>query len=133
MTGTAVEEALRYEPAFQFVARAATADLDVGGQAIQDGQQVVCVLAAANRVPSQFADPERFDIRRHPNPHLSFGYGPHFCIGAALARMECQIAFSTLLRRLCDLRLASDTPQWRPAFGVRSLATLPVTFSSVEA
>jgi cytochrome P450 len=113
------------------VVRAATADLDVGGQAIQAGQQVVCVLAAANRDPAQFADPERFDIRRHPNPHLSFGYGPHFCIGAALARMEGQIAFSTLLRRLGDLRLASDTPQWRPAFGVRSLETLPVTFSKV--
>ena len=91
----------------------------------------MCVLAAANRDPASFADPERFDIQRQPNPHLSFGYGPHFCIGAALARMECQIAFSTLLRRLCDLRLASDTPQWRPAFGVRSLETLPVTFSSV--
>jgi cytochrome P450 len=132
MAGAAVEEALRYEPAFQFVARVATADLDIGGQAIQANQQIVCVLGAANRDPAQFADPEQFDIRRHPNPHLSFGYGPHFCIGAALGRMEAQIAFSTLLRRLCDLRLASDTPQWRPAFGVRSLETLPVTFSAVE-
>jgi cytochrome P450 len=128
---TAVEETLRYEPAFQFVVRAATADLDVGGQAVQEGQQVVCVLAAANRDPAQFADPERFDVRRHPNPHLGFGYGPHFCIGAGLARMECQIAFNTLLRRLGDLRLASDAPRWRPAFGVRSLETLPVTFSTV--
>ena len=129
LAGSAVEEALRCEPAFQFVVRAATADLDVGGQAIQEGQQVVCVLAAANRDPAQFDDPERFDVRRHPNPHLSFGYGPHFCIGAMLARMECEIAFSTLLRRLGDLSLVSDTPQWRPAFGVRSLETLPVTFS----
>jgi len=127
----AVEEALRYEPAFQFVVRAATADLDLGGQAIAAGEQVVCVLAAANRDPAQFDDPERFDLRRQPNPHLSFGYGPHFCIGAALARMEGQIAFGTLLRRLGDLRLASDTPQLRPAFGVRSLETLPVTFSGV--
>lgn len=130
LAAQAVEEALRFEPAFQFVVRAATADLDAGGQAIEAGQQVVCVLAAANRDPAAFADPERFDIQRHPNPHLSFGYGPHFCVGAALARMECQIAFSTLLRRLSDLRLASDTPQWRPAFGVRSLETLPVTFSA---
>ena len=107
--------------------------IDAGGHAIEAGQQVVCVLAAANRDPAVFADPERFDVQRHPNPHLSFGYGPHFCVGAALARMECQIAFSTLLRRLCDLRLASDTPKWRPAFGVRSLETLPVTFSSVGA
>jgi pimeloyl-[acyl-carrier protein] synthase len=128
----AVEEALRYEPAFQFVARVATADLAIGGQAIQANQQVVCVLGAANRDPAQFADPERFDARRHPNPHLSFGYGPHFCIGAGLARMESQIAFATLLRRLHDLRLASDEPRWRPAFGVRSLETLPVTFSRVD-
>jgi cytochrome P450 len=132
MAGAAVEEALRYEPAFQFVARVATADLDIGGQAILASQQVVCVLGAANRDPAQFADPERFDIRRHPNPHLGFGYGPHFCIGAALARIEGQIAFSTLLRRLGDLRLVSDTPRWRPAFGVRSLETLPVTFSAVQ-
>jgi cytochrome P450 len=129
LAGAAVEEALRYEPAFQFVARVATGDLDIGGQAILANQQVVCVLGAANRDPEQFADPERFDVRRQPNPHLSFGYGAHFCIGAALARMEGQIAFSTLLRRLGDLRLVSETPRWRPAFGVRSLESLPVTFS----
>ncbi len=131
LAGAAVEEALRYEPAFQFVVRAATDDLEIGSQAIEAGQQVVCVLAAANRDPAQFADPERFDIRRDPNPHLSFGSGPHFCVGAALARMEGEIALRTLLHRLRDLRLASDTPQWRPAFGVRSLETLPVTFSAV--
>ena len=73
LAGAAVEEALRYEPAFQFVVRAATAALDAGGQAIEEGQQVVCVLAAANRDPAQFDDPERFDVRRQPNPHLSFG------------------------------------------------------------
>jgi pimeloyl-[acyl-carrier protein] synthase len=129
---SAVEEALRYEPAFQFVARVATADLEIGGQAILANQQVVCVLGAANRDPAQFADPERFDVRRHPNPHVSFGYGPHFCIGAALARMEAQIAIRTLLGRLRDLRLADETPRWRPAFGVRSLEALPVTFSAVD-
>ncbi len=96
LAGAAVEEALRYEPAFQFVARVAMADLEIAGQAIQAGQQIVCVLGAANRDPAQFAEPERFDIQRHPNPHLAFGYGPHFCIGAILARMEGQIAFSTL-------------------------------------
>lgn len=126
----AVEEAMRYEPAFQFVVRAATCDLEISGQPIEAGQQIVCVLGAANRDPAQFTDPERFDIRRRPNPHLAFGYGPHFCVGAILARMEAQIAFSTLLRRLSDLRLVSDTPEWRPAFGVRSLARLPVTFSA---
>lgn len=81
-------------------------------------------MSAPTRLP---VEDDPFNFARY----LSFGYGPHFCIGAALARMECQIAFSTLLRRLCDLRLASDTPQWRPALGVRSLETLAVTFSSV--
>jgi pimeloyl-[acyl-carrier protein] synthase len=132
LAGAAVEEALRYEPAFQFVVRVARVELEIGGQAIQAGQQIVCVLGAANRDPAQFAEPDRFDIQRHPNPHLAFGYGAHFCIGAMLARIEGQIAFSTLLRRLDDLQLASATPAWRPAFGVRSLATLPVTFSAVR-
>jgi cytochrome P450 len=132
LAGAAVEEALRYEPAFQFVARVAMVDLEIEGQAIQAGQQIVCVLGAANRDPAQFAEPDRFDIQRNPNPHLAFGYGPHFCIGAMLARMEGQIAFSTLLRRLGDLHLASDTPAWRPAFGVRSLEALPITFSTVR-
>jgi cytochrome P450 len=132
VAAAAVEEALRCEPAFQFVARVATADLEIGGQAIAADQQIVCVLGAANRDPAQFADPDRFDVHRRPNPHLSFGYGAHFCIGAALARMEAQIAFTTLSRRLRDLHLASDTPRWRPAFGVRSLETLPVTFSAVQ-
>jgi len=130
LAGAAVEETLRYEPAFQFVVRVAMCDLDIEGQAIKAGQQIVCVLGAANRDPAQFAEPERFDVQRHPNPHLAFGYGPHFCIGATLARMEGQIAFSTLLRRLGDLHLASDAPMWRPAFGVRSLETLPVRFST---
>lgn len=132
LAAAAVEESLRYEPAFQFVVRVATVDLEIAGQAIQAGQQVVCVLGAANRDPAQFADPDRFDIQRHPNAHLAFGYGPHFCVGAALARMEGQIAFSTLFHRLGDLQLARDTPAWRPAFGVRSLETLPVTFSMVK-
>ncbi len=127
----AVEEAMRYEPAFQFVVRVASDDLVIAGQPIRRGEQVVCVLGAANRDPSQFEDPERFDVRRSPNPHVAFGYGPHFCIGAALARMEGQIAIRTLLRRLEGLTLAAEAPDWRPAFGVRSLATLPVRFNAV--
>lgn len=126
-----VEETLRYEPAFQFVVRVATEDLELGDHPIGRGQQVVCVLGAANRDPAQFTDPDRFDPRRHPNPHLGFGYGPHFCSGAQLARMEATIAIDTLLHRLEGLELATDAPAWRPAFGVRSLATLPVRFSRV--
>lgn len=131
LAGVAVEEALRYEPAFQFVVRVAMCDLTIAGQTIQAGQQIVCVLGAANRDPAQFPEPDLFNIQRHPNSHLAFGNGPHFCIGAVLARMEAQIAFNTLVRRLDDLQLATDTPAWRPAFGVRSLETLPVTFATV--
>lgn len=127
----AVEETLRYEPAFQFVVRVATEDLELGGHPIGRGQQVVSVLGAANRDPEQFTDPERFDPRRQPNHHLGFGYGPHFCVGAQLARMEAKIALETLLGRLEGLELATDTPAWRPAFGVRSLETLPVRFTRV--
>lgn len=131
LAASAVEETLRYEPAFQFVVRVATTDLELADQPIQRGQQVVCVLGAANRDPAQFPDPERFDPRRQPNQHLGFGYGPHFCSGAQLARMEAKIAIETLLRRLEGLELATDVPAWRPAFGVRSLETLPVRFSGV--
>lgn len=127
----AVEEALRYEPAFQFVVRVATTDLEIGNQVIRGGQQVFCVLGAANRDPEAFVDPDQFDLQRQPNPHVGFGYGPHFCIGAILARMEAEIAFKSLLRRMHDLKLVSNVPAWRPAFGVRSLEKLPVTFSSV--
>lgn len=130
LAGAAVEETLRYDPPFQFVVRGAATDLVIGGQPIAAGQQVICVLGAANRDPAQFDDPERFSIQRYPNPHLAFAYGPHFCVGASLARLEAQIAFNTLLRRLDDLQLAHDTQTWRRAFGVRSLETLPVRFSS---
>lgn len=131
LAAAAVEETLRYEPAFQFVVRVATTDLELADHPIRRGQQVVCVLGAANRDPARFADPERFDPQRSPNPHLGFGYGPHYCIGAQLARIEATIAIETLLRRLEGLELATDAPAWRPAFGVRSLATLPVRFSRV--
>ncbi len=131
LASSAVEEAMRFEPAFQFVVRVASEDLEIAGRRIERGQQVVCALGAANRDPVQFTDPERFDVRRRPNAHIAFGSGPHFCVGAALARMEGQIAIKTLLRRLPDLRLATDAPAWRFAVGVRSLEKLPVTISTV--
>lgn len=125
----AVEEAMRYEPTFQFVVRVATVDMEIGGQPIRAGEQVVLAISSANHDPAQFHEPARFDMRRRPNPHMSLGYGPHFCLGARLARMESEIAFNTLLRRLPDLRLASETPAWGEPFGARMLTTLPVTFT----
>jgi cytochrome P450 len=128
----AVEEVLRYESPLQIVLRLTQADLELHGQSISAGQRIIPMIGAANRDPAQFPDPDRLDLRRTPNAHLSFGHGIHFCLGAGLARMEARIAFATLLQRCPGLALATDTPAWREALTVRGLATLPVTFAAGE-
>jgi cytochrome P450 len=85
-------------------------------------------MGAANRDPERFPDPDRLDIERDDNRHLAFGWAGHFCFGAPLARIEGQIAFSALLRRLPGLRLATDAVTWRPNLGLRGLTALPVEF-----
>jgi cytochrome P450 len=85
-------------------------------------------LAAANRDPAQFADPERLDIGREDNRHIAFGWGIHFCLGAPLARVEGQIAINTLVQRMPKLALASDKADWRFSLTLRGLERLPVTF-----
>ncbi len=87
-------------------------------------------MAAANRDPERFSEPERFDITRRDNRHLAFGWASHFCFGAPLARMEGHIAFETLLRRLPELALGPGTLVWRANLGLRGLVSLPVTFRS---
>jgi cytochrome P450 len=124
----AVEEVLRYDSPVQFTARTATADVAFGAAVIRRGGLVQLMLAAANRDASQFPNPDRFDITRHDNRHLAFGLGPHFCIGAALARMEGQIVLGTLLRRLPDLRLATYHLEYRPNLAFHGLTALPVTW-----
>lgn len=124
----AVEEMLRYDSPVQFTARTATADIAFDAAVIRRGDLVQLLLGAANRDPAQFPDPDRFDITRRDNRHLAFGLGPHFCLGAALARMEGQIALGTLLRRLPDLHLAADHLQYRPNFAFHGLTALPVTW-----
>ncbi|HEY0733919.1 MAG TPA: cytochrome P450 [Herpetosiphonaceae bacterium] len=126
---SAVEEVLRCETAFPMVVRAANTDLELGGHTIKAGQQINLCLAAANYDPAQFPHPNQFDITRHPNPHLALSYGPHFCLGAPLARMEIAIAFNTLLRRLPDLRLADPSPEWQTSYGMRALQALPVAWT----
>lgn len=128
LIGTAVEELLRFEPPVRQVMRLAAADLELHGQRIPRGQILLLSLAAANRDPRRFADPNRLDLARQPNRHLSFGYGPHFCVGAALARLEIQIAISTVLRRLPQLRLTGEPPRWEHDFIVRGLQALPLLF-----
>jgi cytochrome P450 len=124
----AVEELLRYESPSQHTARLAPDDVELGGRMIKRGQAVIAVMGAANRDPERFPDPDRLDIERDDNRHLAFGWAGHFCFGAPLARIEGQIAFSALLRRLPGLRLATDAVTWRPNLGLRGLTALPVEF-----
>jgi cytochrome P450 len=123
---TAVEELLRYESPSQHTARIAPEDTVLGDQPIERGQAVIAVMGAANRDPQRFVDPDRLDLTRQDNRHLAFAWGPHFCFGAPLARIEGQIAFETLLTRLPELELMDGPPQWRPNLGLRGLATLPI-------
>ena len=126
---TGVEELLRYDGPVHVTARIATSDVEIGGETIRAGEQAVAILGAANRDPEQFADPDRLDVARTPNRHLAFGGGPHFCLGAALARMEGQIAFETLLRRLPDLELATESPAYRDHYVIRGVTELRVRFA----
>jgi cytochrome P450 len=114
----AVEEVLRYESPVQLTDRVALEDVAVGGYRIEKGQRVIAAIGAANRDPSVFADPDRFDLTREPNPHLAFGHGIHFCLGAPLARMEGQLALSALLRRFSQVEVSrpamrAPTPMFR--------------------
>lgn len=128
LTESAVEEFLRYDGPVQGTARVAMARIEIGGQTIDEGQLAFCMLAAANRDPAQFANPESLDITRAENRHIAFGFGIHFCLGAPLARAEAQIAFPALLRRFPHLSLAAKT-EWGGSFILRGLKSLPVAIS----
>jgi cytochrome P450 len=125
---TAIEELLRYDSPVQMTARWVLEDMDFNGQPMTKGQQVATMLGAANRDPGQFADPETLDIAREDNHHLAFGSGIHYCVGAPLARVEGQIAISTLLRRMPSLALTTDSPPYRDTYVLRGLRELVVTF-----
>jgi cytochrome P450 len=127
----AIEEFLRYDSSVQITGRVALEDIeDLGGKRIPKGESVVCLLASANHDPAVYPDhPERLDITRPNVKPLSFGGGIHFCLGAQLARIEAEIAISTLLRRLPDLRLDDAVnPEWRPTFTLRGLKRLPASW-----
>jgi cytochrome P450 len=125
---SAVEEMLRYESPSQHTGRVAAVDAELGGKTIKKGQAVMAVMAAANRDPERFPDPDRFDIARQDNRHLAFGYAAHFCFGAALARVEGQEAFEAIVRDLPNLQLEPGPLVWRNNLGLRGLTSLPVTF-----
>jgi hypothetical protein len=127
---SAVEELLRYESPSQHTARLAPADVHLGGKVIRKRQAVIAVMGAGNRDPERFPEPDRLDITRKNNQHLAFGWAAHFCFGAALARLEGQIAFDMILRRLPQLRLNAQGPLvWRHNLGLRGLTSLPVAFA----
>ena len=125
---TAVEELLRFDGPVQRTARIPSEDVTIGGRVIPKGELVMPFIGAADRDPAQFPDPERLDITRTDNRHIEFGWGIHFCLGAPLARVEGQIAIGTLVRRLPNLRLATEAPAFRQSLTLRGLSTLPVTF-----
>lgn len=125
---SAVEELLRYESPSQHTARIAPHDTVLGGKQIRKGQAVIAIMAAANRDPERFPDPDRIDIERKDNRHLAFAWGPHFCFGAALARIEGQVAFESLLRRLHNIRFPPQQLVWRTNLGLRGLSNLQINF-----
>jgi pimeloyl-[acyl-carrier protein] synthase len=129
IAASAVEELLRFESPVQHTARIATDELNLCGKTIRKGSRIVAVLAAANRDPTRFPDPDRLDLLRPDNRHLAFGWAAHFCFGAPLARMEGQIAFKKLLRRLSCPTLNNNILEWRANAGLRGLTMLNINFS----
>jgi len=125
---TAIEELLRYDNPVQATIRVAREDIEIGGQVIEEGALVLVGVGAANHDPAVFHEPERLDVGRSPNPHLAFGFGVHFCVGAPLARLEAEIAFRALLDRFPRLALEREVPSYRSNPALRGLVSLPVTF-----
>jgi cytochrome P450 len=126
----AIEEVMRFRSPVQWMFRFTRREVEMHGQTIPAGRMVLPVIGAANRDPAHFADPHRFDVARDPNPHLAFGHGIHFCMGAPLARLEARIALADVIERLRDLERADDAP-WTPrsALHVHGPSRLPVRFA----
>jgi cholest-4-en-3-one 26-monooxygenase len=125
----AVEEFIRYVTPIHNMCRVAKRDAEVGGVTIPAGNQVVLMYSSANRDEAHFDDPESFDVTRHPNNHISFGFGTHFCLGASLARLEIKVFFEELLRRTKGWELTPGTePAWMPNAFVRGVESAQVTF-----
>ena len=126
---SAIEEVLRYRSPLQAIFRLTRRDAELHGRVIPAGKLVLAMVGSANRDPRQFPDPGRFDVTRDPNPHVAFGHGPHFCLGAPLARLEGRVALTDFLERVKGFRPASDAP-WQPrqAFHVHGASRLPIRF-----
>ena len=128
LIGSAVEEMLRFDSPIQHQTRSTAVAVEIGGRRIEAGHRVMPFLGAANRDPEKFNEPDRFDISRDPNPHLAFGFGPHYCIGAPLARLEAEIAMAAILQRCTHLELVDDQPPFRHHTSQRNPTRLPIVF-----
>src|SRR5579863_10020325 len=126
MIRTAVEELLRFESPVQLTARVLKEDIEVCGQHIPKKWSILCMLGAANRDPKKFKEPNQLNLKRLNNEHLAFSAGPHFCIGAQLARLEGQVAILNLVQRFPEMKLTGPRPEWASTFGFRGLKSLPV-------
>ncbi|MGP3635838.1 cytochrome P450 [Streptomyces sp. 24-1644] len=122
---TAVEELLRYDTPLQMFERWVLDDIEIGGAVIPRGSEVALLFGSANRDPERFAEPDRLDLSREDNPHITFGAGIHYCLGAPLARIELAASFGELLRKAPGMRLVSE-PEWHPGYVIRGLKELNV-------
>lgn len=123
-----IQELARYDSPSHMIIRVVAEAVQIGGQTLAEGDLVYLVLAAANRDPDRFPDPDQLDLGRCDNRHLSFGNGPRFCLGAPLARLQGEIAIGTLVQRLPMLRLDTETVQWQPSPTLRGPASLPIAY-----
>ena len=126
-----VEELLRWVTPIKNMARTVMRDHELRGQTLHEGDQVMLMYPAANRDPEIWENPDTFDVTRNPNPHLAFGFGPHFCLGASLARIELKVMFSELLRRVPDLHLAGPAEPRRASNFISGPESMPVEFTPV--
>ena len=124
----AVEEVMRYESPVQATSRIVKEAMEFKGQQFEAGQGIVVLFGSANRDPEQFAEPDRFDITRQPNRHLTFAHGPHFCLGASIARTVAQVGILTTIQRCADMKLVDERIEWLEGFAFRGPKTLQVTF-----
>jgi cholest-4-en-3-one 26-monooxygenase len=128
LMATATEEILRYVSPVITMRRTATCDTEIAGQAIRENDKVVMFYPSANRDADVFDEPSHFDVTRDPNPHLAFGWGPHFCLGASLARAEIRCLFSELLARVPDIEVSGPVRRLRSTT-VNSIKSMPVRFT----
>lgn len=125
LLSTAVEELLRYDTPLQMFERWVLDDIEIGGTVVPRGSEVALLFGSANRDPERFADPDTLDLSRPDNPHITFGAGIHYCLGAPLARLELTASFDELLRKAPEMRLVEE-PEWHPGYVIRGLKELRV-------